>query len=174
MLPHAPVDEDEVNDPSYKDTSESEITRRALLLQNFWKSDYLTALRECHRTTGNNTQAIRVGDIVQVHNEGPRVYRRLALDEKLIKGNDGLVRAAHIRTSSGKTNRPIPKLYPLEITTQEHPTEPSQEILLQNLRQQPRILTLSFDLQERQHRKHAKELLSGLINFVAPGVLRKS
>ena len=39
LLPHAPVDEDELNDPSYKDTSQSEITRRAkiqaLLLQNF-------------------------------------------------------------------------------------------------------------------------------------------
>ena len=56
LLPHAPVDEDEVNDPSYKDTSKSEITRRAKiqasLLQNFWfrwKRDYLTAIRECHR-----------------------------------------------------------------------------------------------------------------------------
>jgi len=69
LLSHAPVDEDEVNDPT--DTSQSEITRRAkiqaLLLQNswsHWKTDYLAALRECHRTTGNNTQAIKVGDIV--------------------------------------------------------------------------------------------------------------
>ena len=29
-------------------------------------------------------------------------------------GNDGLARAANIRTKSGHTNRPITKLYPLE------------------------------------------------------------
>ena len=51
-LPHAPVEEGEVDDPNYEDSSQSELTRRAtiqaLLLQNFW------------------TQW------TQVHNEGPR------------------------------------------------------------------------------------------------------
>ena len=41
---------------------------------------------------------------------------RLAMIEELIKGLNGFIRAARIRTSSGKTNRPIVKLFPLEIT----------------------------------------------------------
>ena len=37
--------------------------------------------------------------------------------EELLRGNDGLVRAANIRTAQGKTNRPIARLIPLEIST---------------------------------------------------------
>jgi len=36
-----------------------------------------------------------------------------------------LVRAANIRTSTGRTNRPIVKLYPLEVTAEE--LSPNQE-----------------------------------------------
>ena len=42
--------------------------------------------------------------------------------EDTIPGADGLIRAANIRTSIGRTNRPITKLYPLEITTAESDT----------------------------------------------------
>ena len=40
---------------------------------------------------------------------------RLAVVEGLIRGRDEYVRAANIRTASDKTNRPIKKLYPLEV-----------------------------------------------------------
>ena len=43
---------------------------------------------------------------------------QMAVIENLIKGNDGYVRAAEVRTSSGRTNRPIARLYPLEITSE--------------------------------------------------------
>ena len=39
--------------------------------------------------------------------------------ENLIKGNDGNIRAAEGRTASGRMNRPIAKLYPLETTSQQ-------------------------------------------------------
>ena len=42
--------------------------------------------------------------------------------EELSFGGDGLVRAVNIRTSSGKTNRPITKLYPLEINSPSQAT----------------------------------------------------
>ena len=35
--------------------------------------------------------------------------------EKLLPGEDGAIRSAEIRTANGKTNRPINKLYPLEV-----------------------------------------------------------
>ena len=63
---------DEVDDPTYGETTE--IQRRAkvqaLLLQHFWsrwKREYLTALRKFHHTTGTNTQTVKVGDVVLIH-----------------------------------------------------------------------------------------------------------
>lgn len=52
-----------------------------------------------------------------VHNEGRRSTWKLAVIENLIRGCDGFVRAVHICTSTGYTNRPVTKLHPLEITT---------------------------------------------------------
>ena len=53
----------------------------------------------------------------ECHDDGPRVNWRLAIVTKLLVGGDGLTRAAEIRTSTGTTNRPITKLYPLEVNS---------------------------------------------------------
>jgi len=45
---------------------------------------------------------------------------RLAVIEELIRGKDGLVRAAHIRMGTYKTTRSIVKLYPLEVSSEYH------------------------------------------------------
>ena len=123
-LPHHDVEVDEVDDPTYGETTE--IQRRAkaqaLLLQHFrsrWKKEYLTALREFHHTTGTNTQTVKVGDIVLIHDDVPRIQWKLAVIEQVNKGADGLIRSANVRTSSGKTNHPIAKLYPLEVTASD-------------------------------------------------------
>ena len=55
-----------------------------------------------------------MGDIVLVHNDTPRTMWKLAVIEELIRGNDGLVRAANIRTATG---RPIARLVPLTYPT---------------------------------------------------------
>ncbi|KAH3724268.1 hypothetical protein DPMN_050084 [Dreissena polymorpha] len=49
--------------------------RRELLIQQFyrrWKTEYLTSLREHHRMSGSKTQTINTGDVVQIHDDGPR------------------------------------------------------------------------------------------------------
>jgi transposase InsO family protein len=119
-LPHPIVEDDEIDDPTFGNISE--ITKRAqiqaLILQHFWsrwKAEYLTSLREFHKTTGKNNQTIRVGEVVLIHDDSPRIKWKLAVIEDLITGNDGLIRAANLRTSTGQTNRPIAKLYPLEV-----------------------------------------------------------
>ena len=92
---------------------------QAAILQRFWprwRHEYSTLLREFHRISGNNSQTIKVGDIVLVHDDKPRYSWKLAIMEELNRGNDGLVRAANIRTKNDATNRPITKLHPLEIT----------------------------------------------------------
>ncbi|XP_071123866.1 uncharacterized protein [Mytilus edulis] len=44
-----------------------------------WKHEYLTSLREFHRTSGRNEQTIQIGDIVQVHNDTNRIMWKLAV-----------------------------------------------------------------------------------------------
>jgi transposase InsO family protein len=124
-LPYPDVDDDdEVEDPDFMD--DSEVRRRAksqaLRLKHFesrWRKEYLTSLREFHKSTGNNDQSVRVGDVVLIHSDKPRLLWRMAVIESLIRGKDGLVRAVNLRTSKGKTNRPITKLYPLELVDSE-------------------------------------------------------
>ena len=71
---------------------------------------------------------IRKGDIVVVHNDALRLHWKLAIVEEPIKGNDGLVRAARIRTSNCTTTRPIVKLYPLEVVSNDQsPTDCSEQ-----------------------------------------------
>ena len=95
---------------------------QALLLQHFWsrwRREYLTALREFHHTTGTNTQTVKVGDVVLIHDDIPRIQWKLAVIEQINKGADGLIHSANVRTSSGKTNHPIARLYPLEVTASD-------------------------------------------------------
>lgn len=76
------------------------------------------SLREFHKTTSNNKPRVKVGDVVLVHDEGPQINWKLAVVEELLPRRDGHVRAVNICTQGGTTNRPIAKLYPLEITAQ--------------------------------------------------------
>ena len=121
-LPHTSVQEDEICDPNFI-TGGSEIRHRAkkqvLMLQHFenrWKREYLTALRETHRVTGNNHQEVKARDVVLIHDDTPRVNWRMAVIESVNKGADGMIRSANVHTSTGRTNRPISRLYPLELT----------------------------------------------------------
>ena len=124
-LPYESHTIDEIMDPSYNEYSRltKDARTQALLLQHFtsrWKNEYLTSLREFHRNSGNNKRKIAVGDVVLVHDDGPRIQWKLAVVEGLIHGGDDLVRAANIRTSTGRTNRPIVRLIPLEVSTQDN------------------------------------------------------
>ena len=116
-LPH----QEDVPEPHV--ATQADVTKRARiqahLISHFrerWRHDYLTSLRQFHQASGNNNQTIKVGDVVQIYDESPRTQWKLGTIEELITGNDGLTRAATLRTSSGLiTSRPIVKLYPLEV-----------------------------------------------------------
>jgi len=132
-LPHRLVDEDSIHDPDYG--FDCEVKKRArmmsFLLNQFWrrwKTEYLTSLRESHRSTGNNKQVVKKGEVVLVHDDGPRASWRLAVIEDVVTGNDGLIRSAKIRTSTGRTSRPISRLYPLEVSCEEDSEQTGQHV----------------------------------------------
>ena len=99
------------------------LKRRSLLFQHFvqqFKSECLASLREHHvyqsKKQGSQEEIIKFGDVVLMHAENvPRSSWKLAIVKKLLRGSDGLVRAAEIKTHSGVTNRSINLLYPLEV-----------------------------------------------------------
>ena len=64
-------------------------------------------------------QTIKFGDVVLIH-DSPRARWKMAVIENLIKGNDGNIRAAEVRTSNGRTNRPIARLYLLKTSSEKN------------------------------------------------------
>ena len=63
---------------------------------------------------------MKLGDVVLVHDQLKRNYWRIAVVEELYEGRDGFVRGCKVRTitKTGKVShldRPVNKLYPLEI-----------------------------------------------------------
>ena len=103
-LPHEVLEEQDLNDSTYG--SITDVAQRAqlqaFLLNQFqvrWKYEYLTSLREHHRTTGSNSQRMTPGDVVLMWDESPRSAWKLAIIEEVMTGKDELVRVAYIRTS---------------------------------------------------------------------------
>ena len=68
------------------------------------------------------------GDLVLLKESSPRGTRKLAVVEELISSIDGEIRAATVRTASGKLlNRTLNFLYPLECAEQrETPVQSSR------------------------------------------------
>ena len=130
-LPCSKFMEEELEDPSYTPSpsrTSASLSKAYVRSQNIkrtfirmWNKMYLPALREHHqKTRGPIIQTIKIGDVVQVHDDCKRDNWKLAVVEKIIRSEDGKIRAAEIRTVNGKSNRPISKLYPIEVT---EPTE---------------------------------------------------
>ena len=95
-----------MTDPMYGNTDDINRSAKvhAQLLAHFWhrwKTDQLTAQREFHQTTGNNAQTAKVGDIVLIHDNVPRVQWKLAVIEGVNKGAYRLIRPANVCTSTG-------------------------------------------------------------------------
>ena len=126
QVPHVLNKPEEVEDPTYVSgvSMREKVNKHSAVIEKFWnrwKTEYLTSLREFNRISGHNKEVIKVGDVVIVHDEKPRIQWKLAVVEGLIKGGDNLTRAAHIRIGSYQTTRPIFKLYPLEVSSPDEP-----------------------------------------------------
>ena len=102
-----------------------------LQLEQFWirwKKEYLLELREAHRVNISNSpdrEWAKVGDIVVIHNDDKRrgFWSTGRIEELLMEKNEK-VRAAIVRVYTGQKrsrllNRPVQKLYPIEINCKD-------------------------------------------------------
>ena len=115
------VSDDDLTDPNYGNATDirRRVKLQAIILQQFWK--------RWRRSSGGNKESIKKGDVVLVHDDGPRFTWKLAVVKDLIRGGDNLVQPAEIRTSTRHTNRPICKLYPLELSLSINENEGKEE-----------------------------------------------
>ena len=83
-----------------------------------WHKEYIVNLRETHKQNLQNRhqQHIRLNYIVLIHDENlPRLTWRKGIVVELLKGPDGKMRGAEVRTPNGSIlKRPITKLFPIE------------------------------------------------------------
>ena len=94
-LPHQSVGIDELTDPTFRDANRlrKRANVQAAILRDFqtrWRHEYLTSLRDYHKTSGNNNQSVKRGDVVIVHDDTPRMTWKLAVTKDLVTGRDGL------------------------------------------------------------------------------------
>ena len=92
---------------------------QALILQRFWsrwRQEYFNLLVPLSPNNRIQKQVIQKGNVVLVHDDGPRATWRLAIFDNLSEGNDDLAHAASIGTSTGYKNRASAEHFPLEVS----------------------------------------------------------
>ena len=150
-------------------TNEGLIRRRAkhhrILLSNFtkqWLRQYLLSLCEAHsirRSTGSE-RLVNIGDVVVVYDEfTKRVFWRLGIVTELLTGQDGLIRAAVVKTVNcdkiSYLQRSITHLIPIELSVnieadKETTTTPQLDQDTTSTRPQRRVAAIRGELQCRQ------------------------
>ncbi|UYV76394.1 hypothetical protein LAZ67_14000274 [Cordylochernes scorpioides] len=107
------------------------------LEQRFLK-EYLGALIQ--KSENIDRRQLKVGDVVLIGQENlKRMFRPKGRIVNLIPGKDGIVRVAHVKTSTGTLIRALQRLHPLEISSNVETiqkdnsnTEPQSEAFLGN------------------------------------------
>ena len=103
-----------------KDLDESEVKRmcrKAKYIQTCkdamwkrWTTEYIRSLRErrLHANQSGKTSAVAVGEIVLIKEDGKdRGQCKMGVIQKVVKGRDGVIRGAKLKTSSGVYERPV-------------------------------------------------------------------
>lgn len=77
-----------------------------------WQLDYLHTLQQRFKWH-QNSQNIKVGDLILIHDTSTPLTWPLARVIKLHPGEDGVVRVVDIKTQNGTLTRPVVKVFPL-------------------------------------------------------------
>ena len=135
-LSETPQEEDD--DGGYGEQEDVARRRQRYLnkvLDNYWrrwKREYLVDLREYHRLEikRSHVPEISEGDIVSIEDENRknRATWKLGKVEAVKKGQDEVIRGARVRLANGNfIDRPIQKLYPIEVNQRRTLTEVKDE-----------------------------------------------
>ena len=83
-----------------------------------WTEEYIRSLRERHNLNHKKGEAlIKTGDVVLIQSdERNRGKWNVGIVVKLIKGRDGVVRAARLRAGKSFLERAIQQLCPMELS----------------------------------------------------------
>ena len=112
------------DDPDLIQSKHGQLTQRvnyrnSLMHQiwNRWRTEYLNFLRERKANFSRKTSTIlpKVGDIVIIHDDNPRVEWKIGKVTDLIPGKDGEERVAKVLSNKTELTRATYKLYPLEV-----------------------------------------------------------
>lgn len=93
--------------------------KRKQMLHTFWQAwqhEYLRQLRSAYASKQTRTKGPKIGDVVLVQENIPRLLWKRGVICSLVPGRDGNVRSCVVRMPQGKlVRRPVQHLYPLEI-----------------------------------------------------------
>lgn len=112
--------------------------------ENLWMKSYLLSLKERHLNCAKDESCqITVGDLVLLETENKiRTHYPLGIVTQVIKGNDGIIRSAIVRTADTEYMRPLSKLIPLELhhelIPEVQPTDPPEPPLVPMAPPRPR------------------------------------
>ncbi len=121
MLGHFP----ELGNMDHLQKSYARMKEVQLQLQNRFRKEYLALL--VTKTGKKQQSVIAEGDVVLVGADNRKRFEwPLGVVTELIKGKDGKVRVAKVKTANGSLTRPLQRLFPLEIS--QDPKLPNQNI----------------------------------------------
>jgi hypothetical protein len=123
-----------------------------------WTKEYVNGLRERHNLNNKGKEAsVKVGDMVLIQNdERNRGKWNVGIVVKLIKGKDGVVRAAKLRAGKSYLERAIQQLAPMELTCDDPPVAPEAE-----------QATLNVEAREFRPRREAAAVAEEQIRSIA-------
>ncbi|XP_028407828.1 uncharacterized protein LOC114530405 [Dendronephthya gigantea] len=91
------------------------------VLWSRWTNEYVRSLRERHNLKNKSKRlSLKVGDVVIIQsNQRNRGKWNIGIVVKLIKGRDGVIRAARLRAGKSYIERAVQQLCPMELSCDE-------------------------------------------------------
>ena len=122
-----PVEEEELT----AEQLTNRVRYRERLLDSYWqkwRGEYFHQLSNRPDNNPASQQNIRPGTVVVIKEDGtPRHKWKMGVIRKVFKGPDRIVRAARVLTENGFLQRPVQKLFPLEVYSEPEEPNPAQQ-----------------------------------------------
>ena len=85
---------------------------------------------------------MRVGEVVLIHDDSPRINWRMGIITELLPSSDNHTRSVKLKTSNGSLVRTINKLYPLELRSVDSQITPMCKNIVENISRPRRLAAI--------------------------------